>query len=344
MHILVAMSGGVDSSVTAALLLKEGHQVSGFTFMVADCSAEKVNSALTDARRVAEALDIPHHTADVSQEFTRKVIEPFVAEYAQGRTPNPCTICNRVLKFKTLIEKAEEVGADMIATGHYAQITRDPGSLCHLKRGLDLSRDQSYFLFNLRQDQLQKTLFPLGNQHKTDIRKTAEALNIPVADKPDSQEICFIPDDDYPAFIRTQYPETLKPGEIVDLSGTVVGSHEGIQFYTIGQRKGIGAHTERKYVVQIDAAHNRIVIGGNDDLLRKEFIIQSVNWIVPPPAKAFVAAAKIRSTTPPLLCGIEQRENETVITFEDPQRAITPGQAGVVYLGEEVIGGGFIDA
>ena len=343
MHILVAMSGGVDSSVTAALLLKEGHQVSGFTFMVADGTSKKVAGTIHDARLVAETLNIPHYITDVSQDFTRTVIEPFVAEYARGRTPNPCTICNRVLKFKTLIEKAEEVGAEMIATGHYAQITHDSGSLCHLKRGLDLSRDQSYFLFNLRQNQLQKTLFPLGGQHKTEIRKTAEALNLPVADKPDSQEICFIPDDDYPAFIRSRYPETLKPGEIVDLSGTVVGSHEGIQFYTIGQRKGIGAHTERKYVVQIDAAHNRVVIGGNDDLLRKEFIIRSVNWIVPPPATTFTAAAKIRSTTPPLPCEVKQCKNETVITFKEPQRAITPGQAGVVYVGDEVIGGGFID-
>jgi tRNA-specific 2-thiouridylase len=342
MHVLVAMSGGVDSSVTAALLLKERHRVTGFTFMVADCEAEKVNSAVNDARRVADALDIPHITADVSQAFTSLVIEPFIEEYAHGRTPNPCTVCNRVLKFTTLIEKAEELGADMIATGHYARLEPGSDGLCHLTQGIDRSRDQSYFLFNLRQDQLQKSLFPLGARHKADIRNVADEMNLPVADKPDSQEICFIPDDDYTAFIRAQYPETLRLGEIVDMDGTVLGTHEGIQFYTIGQRKGIGAHAKRKYVVKIDAEHNRVIIGDNDDLMHTEFRIRSVNWIVPPPGKSFTASAKVRSTTPPLPCEITCSDDDVLITFHEPQRAITPGQAGVIYLGDEVLGGGYI--
>ena len=343
MHVLVAMSGGVDSSVTAAILRDDGHRVTGFTFMIAGYDAEKVNRSIRDARRVAAHLGIPHYVTDVTDQFTCSVVEPFVQEYARGRTPNPCTICNRVLKFKLLLDAARDIGADAVATGHYARIERDDSNLCHLKTGIDSSRDQSYFLFNLSQAQLQRSIFPLGDWHKSAIRKKADLLKLPVADKPDSQEICFIPHDDYSRFIKEKYPHTLKPGDIVDTKGIYLGSHPGIQFYTIGQRKGIGAHAGRKYVVRIDAANNRIVIGDNDDLFRSELRLRHCNWIVPPSASEFRAAAKIRSTSPPALCTVICNPDYITLRFDQPQRAITPGQAGVVYLADELLGGGFID-
>ncbi len=345
LHILIAMSGGVDSSVAAALLKEKGHRVTGVTLSIASseiCGHDALEKSVHDARRVAEFLDIPHHVIDVSETFTETVVEPFVQEYSRGRTPNPCVRCNRLLKFKTLIEAVDSLGADKVATGHYARIERAADDLCHLHMGIDANRDQSYFLFYLSQDQLRHVLFPLGSWKKDAIRLKAKDIELPVADHPDSQEICFIPDDNYAGFIRRNYPETLRPGEILNVSGAVTGRHDGIQFYTIGQRKGIGAHGKRKFVVGIDGETAAVVIGDDEDLWHKEMRLQEMNWIVPPPSTRFVAAAKIRSTTPPAPCDVILEDEGVRIVFSEPQRAITPGQAGVIYAGDEALGGGFI--
>ena len=344
--ILIAMSGGVDSSVVAALLKEQGYNVAGATFSFSNIGLpgyELLRENVNDAKKVADFLEIPHYEIDVAEQFKKNVINPFVDEYSKGRTPNPCARCNRLLKFDVLIKKAEEIGAGFVATGHYAKIIHEKDGRSRLFSAEISAKDQSYFLFNLKQEQLNKILFPLADYSKTEIRKMASERKIPVAEKPDSQEVCFIPDDNYPGFIKDNYPDTLKPGNIVDLSGEITGEHEGIQFYTVGQRKGIGAHCKRKFVVRIDAENNEIIIGDNEDLLSEKMMVGEFNWINKPENKnSFKAKIKIRSASPPAECQVKIIDDKVKIVFDLPQRAVTPGQAAVIYVDKEVIGGGFI--
>ena len=342
------MSGGVDSSVAAALLKEQGYKIAGATFSFSNIGLpgyEFLRENLDDAKKVADFLKIPHYEIDVAKDFKEKVIIPFVNEYSKARTPNPCARCNRVLKFDVLIKKADELGADFLATGHYAKIIHESGGKNRLFSAESSAKDQSYFLFNLKQEQLSRIIFPLAGFTKDEIRKMAAEMKLPVADKPDSQEVCFIPDDNYPKFIKDNFPEILKPGKIKNLSGEITGEHEGIQFYTIGQRKGIGAHCKRKFVVKIDAENNEIIIGDNEDLFTNDLMIGEFNLINNPTGEnKFNAKIKIRSNSLPVDCSVDLLNNGKVkIIFEEPQRAVTPGQAAVIYYDNEVVGGGFIE-
>jgi len=351
-RVVVAMSGGVDSSVAAALLVRQGYEVIGVTMNLwrAEtpvsgthcCSLETAE----DAYRVARILGFEHYHLDFRKEFEEYVVRRFVSEYADGRTPNPCIRCNQYLKFDFFRERAKAVfRADMVATGHYARISRNEQTgRWLLLRGVDSSRDQAYALYALSQDQLAGTLFPLGGMSKVEVRNLALELKLPVADKPDSQEICFVPDNDYRGFIRDYAPEVYKSGDIVDAKGNVVGKHDGIAFYTIGQRKGIGAHGPvPSYVIRINPERNEIVIGAEADLYARTAIAEDVNLINRERIESEIRVeAQIRYNTNASR-GIARMEGEHLrVDFDVPQRAITPGQALVAYEGETVLGGGTI--
>src|SRR3954471_2966044 len=286
-RVLLGMSGGVDSSVTGYLLREQGYDVVGVTMKVwpQDCISRAEDKccgpqAVADARAVAHALDIPHYVVDEADEFERTVIDYFASEYQAGRTPNPCVMCNEKLKFGSLWNKAEALGCDFIATGHYAIIDRDPDGRAILRKGIDPRKDQSYFLFSLRQIQLQRALTPLGTMSKPEIRRIARILGLKVADKVDSQEICFVPGNDYKAFLRSHMGESeFHRGGIYDISGTFLGEHEGIELLTNGQRNGLtGVSRKPRYVVDLDPQTNRVIVGNADHLLVDEFEIDRVNW------------------------------------------------------------------
>ncbi|MDD5594298.1 MAG: tRNA 2-thiouridine(34) synthase MnmA [Candidatus Margulisbacteria bacterium] len=350
--VLVAMSGGVDSSVAAALLKEEGYDLIGTT-MALYCSAASSDrgccsaSAAADAKKIAEQLDFPHYTLNFKDEFKHFVIDNFIEEYKSGRTPNPCVRCNQFLKFDRLLQKARELGVDLIATGHYARAVAGP----RLLKGLDPKKDQSYVLYRMNREQLAHTLFPLGDLTKAEVRKKAKEFGLAVAEKPESQEICFVEDDDYAGFLKKEAPELVKSGEIIDKQGKVVGRHEGIAFYTIGQRKGIGAHKgEPKYVIGIDQTKNRVIIGDDKDTLKSELVANNVSliggwvdgWL---DGKAEMKVkAKIRYNSAEADAVVRWLGGSVVrVEFAKPQRAVTPGQSVVFYKGEEVIGGGIID-
>jgi len=342
LKVVVAMSGGVDSSVAAALLKEAGHDVIGATMQIT-LPPDK----LEDARIAAGKLDIPHHIINLGDIFAREVIAPFCQEYLQGRTPNPCIRCNRYIKFGALLDKAEQLGADFIATGHHARIERDNISGRHLlKKGVDRRKDQSYFLYTLTQEQLNHTLLPVGSFKKDRIRKIAGELGLSSAAKADSQEICFIPNDDYPEFLKNHASQTVVPGPILDKDGNVLGEHEGIQFYTIGQRKGLGiAAGEPRYVISINPEQNAIVVGSKAETFSLELTASVLNWIsIANLEGPITAKAKIRyqhrETEAEI---IPLTGNEVYVKFAEPQMAITPGQAVVFYHGDTVIGGGTID-
>jgi tRNA-specific 2-thiouridylase len=361
-RVLLGMSGGVDSSVAGYLLREQGYDVIGVTMKVwpQDCISRAEDKccgpqAVADARAVAHSLGIPHYVVDEADQFERTVIDYFTSEYQAGRTPNPCVMCNEKLKFGNLWGKAEALGCDFIATGHYAIIEHHRDRAV-LRKGIDPRKDQSYFLFSLRQPQLRRALTPLGTMRKPEIRKIARSLGLKVADKIDSQEICFVPGNDYKAFLRSHLGENeFHRGEIYDVEGNFVGEHAGIELFTIGQRKGLpGGSAKPRYVVDLDAETNRVIVGDVEDLVCDEFEIDRTNWIareLPDEdidssrrslAKAD-ATVKIRYSHPGAPATVTSLENHRAqIRLHEPQRAVTPGQAAVIYDGDVVIGGGWI--
>jgi tRNA-specific 2-thiouridylase len=363
--IAVAMSGGVDSSTVAALLVRQGHKIVGMTMQLWNqrrlpelapetsghgrcCSLDDVY----DARRVAEQVGIPYYVVNFEKQFEEQVVQPFVDEYLAGRTPVPCTLCNNYIKFDRFLEMADAVGAHQIATGHYARVRyHETSGRYQLLRARDASKDQTYFLFGLTQKQLARTLFPLGEMVKPEVRELAREMDLAVASKGDSQEICFVPNGDYAAFLNAYLkdkgaaPQATR-GEIVTTDGRTLGEHQGVHHFTVGQRKGLGISSrEPLYVISTDAATQRVVVGGNDDLLCTQFAARQVNWIsiagVTAPVRAQVkirnkhaaAPATLHPYTDPL--GVE-------VIFDEPQRAVTPGQGAVFYDGDLVLGGGWI--
>jgi tRNA-specific 2-thiouridylase len=294
---------------------------------------------------VAAHLGIPHHLANFEDDFSRLIISDFIARYQNGQTPNPCVCCNRYIKFGLLLDKALKLGAEFLATGHYVRKTVDPDATCHLRVARNSRKDQSYFLYTLTQKQLQQIIFPLGDvENKDEVRRLATEFGLPVAQKSDSQEGCFIPNDDYVAFLEREGGIVPQPGEIVHLNGTVVGRHMGTHRYTIGQRKGMGiAWSEPLHVLDIDKTINRLVVGEQQHLLKSGLTAEEVSWLTQPPAEEFETTCKIRYRHQPVPCRVTiGSDNRCRVRFVEPQRSVTPGQALVFYQGDEVLGGGRI--
>lgn len=344
------MSGGVDSAVAAGILAREGYDVIGITmrlWTVEDPDAPIGNkrccsvSDTDDARAAADVLGIPHYVLNMEREFQDRVIDYFVAEYGRGRTPNPCLACNEHVKFRALLDRAVALDADFLATGHYARIEQ-LGGRHRLRRAVDETKDQSYVLFTMGQAELAKTMFPVGGYTKTEIRGLAREMRLPLAEKPDSVDICFVPDGDYKSFVAKRSRQ--EAGVVRDVSGEVVGAHAGIGGFTVGQRKGLGvAVGEKRFVTDIDPEFNIVTIGPEEHLYAYALIAENVNWVGGPPGGAIRAATKIRYRTPAAPATVTPlTDRRARVVFDEPQRAITPGQAAVFYDGDEVLGGGAI--
>jgi tRNA-specific 2-thiouridylase len=366
--ILVAMSGGVDSSFAAALLKNEGHEVTGVTMKVwqdkanacpdglmpdtAGPSASAKNSccgaeAMLDARGVASLMDFPYYVLNYEDRFRENVIEFFVSEYLEGRTPNPCVACNDKVKFDPLLKTALGLKMDKLATGHYARLEKGSDGAYHLYKAKDLSKDQTYFLYRLGQAQLEKLLFPLGEMLKNEVRAQSQELGLATAMKAESMDICFVPQGDYGEIIRRMKPEAAAEGPVLDTQGRELGRHKGIAFYTVGQRKGLGIASEAPlYVVKLDRSKNAVVVGSEDDLLQSKARVGQVAWVSGRLPEAPVrASVKIRSSHPGAMATILPLENGACeIHFDEAQRAVTPGQAAVFYAADECLGGGVLES
>jgi len=350
-RVAVAMSGGVDSSTTVALLLERGDQVGGMTLrlwrepLAPGCKEEPEPDAVASARAICAHLGIPHHVLDLRQVFLREVVEYFAQEYARGRTPNPCLRCNRLLKFGLLLDEARRLGYDLLATGHYVRLRRE-GDTYRLLCGVDERKDQSYVLYALRQEQLRHLLFPLGDYAKSQVRDLARAWGLPAAECPESQDICFLRDNDYRRFLRERWPAASSPGPIYDRHGRYWGEHKGLAFYTVGQREGLGLAAPRPlYVLALDAPHNALLVGHAEELGRDTLIAEEMSYVsgeeLPPGADV---EAKIRYRAPRLPARVEALpDGRARVILARPLRDITPGQAVVLYQGEELLGGGIIE-
>jgi tRNA-specific 2-thiouridylase len=358
MRIAVAMSGGVDSSVAAAILADQGHDVIGLSMQLYDVSGQTNGERafgrcctlddLHDARRVAAAIGIPHYILNLERQFDDVVISNFVAEYTSGRTPLPCARCNSDLKFAALLSRAIAFDADAVATGHYAQVVwNQTTARFQLRRGADPTRDQSYFLFSLTQEQLGRAAFPVGDRDKSAVRAYARGRGLPVADKPDSQDICFIPDDDHAAFVAARAPEAVLGGTLVDQLGRVVGTHSGVHRFTVGQRRGLGLSMtgiEPMYVLALKPADRQVVVGPKAALERVSLTASHVNWIGGEPDGAVRLEAQIRHRHRPAAATVRSLGDARAhVIFDAPQLAVTPGQAVVFYEEDVVAGGGWID-
>ncbi len=344
MKVAIAMSGGVDSSVAAALLKEAGHDVTGITMKIAP-SDNNSTQAETDAANVAYHIGIPHHVADLRNIFTRQIIEYFCREYGRGRTPNPCILCNKCIKFGALWEEAKKLGAEVLATGHYARIEKDNRQRYILKKGRDRQKDQSYFLCQLTQGQLSRSLFPVGELTKDEVRKIAAEMGLPKASRPESREICFIPDNDHAGFLEKYIARSARPGPILDEGGKTLGQHRGITSYTIGQRKGLGiTAVEPLYVTAIETDRNAVIVGTKEQTYSTELTAGELNWIaVPAPEHPIHIKARIRYRHKEAEATVIPQDDNTVhVMFNEPQMAITPGQAVVFYDGDKVMGGGTI--
>jgi tRNA-specific 2-thiouridylase len=365
-RVAVAMSGGVDSSLAAALLVEQGYEVVGLTMQLwprereEDVPSLRQGSgqaamrgccgldAIDSARRVARHLGIRHYVANLREPFERSVIDPFCDEYAEGRTPNPCIRCNTFVKFGPLLHRAREIGCESLATGHYARVEHDEtGGRWKLLRGVDQTKDQSYSLYGLTQDQLAHALFPLGAFTKAETRRRAAALGLPAAERAESQEICFITGEDYRHYLERRRPEVLAPGPIVDTAGREIGRHRGVACYTIGQRQGLGVTAgEPRYVLAIDAAANRLIVGERDEAVFRGLVMREVNYVSVAglPETGVMLAVQIRSTGRPAPCHARREGGALVVEFAIPERAVAPGQAAVCYDGDAVALGGVIES
>jgi tRNA-specific 2-thiouridylase len=351
-RVVVAMSGGVDSSVVAGLLKRDGYDVIGITLQLYDHGAALAKKGaccagqdIHDARQVADRLGIPHYVLDYESRFRQSVMDEFADSYVQGETPIPCIRCNQRVKFRDLLETARDLGADCLATGHYVKRVVGADGVAEMQRGRDPRRDQSYFLYTTTQAQLDYLRFPLGDLEKPAVRQLAEDFGLIVADKPDSQDICFVPNGDYASVVAKLRPEAAEPGEIVDTQGRVLGRHEGIIHFTVGQRKGLRiAAAEPLYVVRIDALRRRVVVGPKAALGRSSVMLRELNWLgAPIPAEGLAVSVKLRSAQPAVAATIfAAGDGLARLELAQAEYGVAPGQAGVVYAGERLLGGGWI--